>query len=45
MPDNEIVFFEGNFASARIPRRMFLSHQNTIEYMTNHLYSVIPALR
>lgn len=25
MPDNEVVFFEGNYAGARTPRRMFIS--------------------
>jgi hypothetical protein len=45
MPNDEIVFFEGNFASARLPRRMFLAKENTIEYLTKHLYSTIPGLK
>ena len=33
MKNGEVVFFEGNFAAARIPRRMFLAPQNLHEFI------------
>lgn len=32
---DEIVFFEGNFAGARCPRVMFLNHRNTLNVIKN----------
>lgn len=34
MKDDEVVFFEGNFAGARTPRRMFLSFSNLKGFLT-----------
>ena len=31
MKNGEVVFFEGNFAAARIPRRMFLAPENLFQ--------------
>merc|ERR1712167_66281 len=36
MKNGEMVFFEGNFAAARIPRRMFLAASNLIEFTFKH---------
>lgn len=36
MKNGEMVFFEGNFAAARIPRRMFLAAENLIEFTFKH---------
>jgi hypothetical protein len=38
MKNNEIVFFEGNFAAARIPRRMFLDYTNLYEFLTTYTW-------
>jgi hypothetical protein len=35
MRNEQIVFFEGNFAAARFPRRVFLSLSNMIEFIWN----------
>ena len=34
--EKTMVFFEGNFAAARLPRRMFLSFANLVEFVCNH---------
>lgn len=34
----EMVFFEGNFAAARIPRRIFLSVQNLYVAVTQYMW-------
>jgi hypothetical protein len=36
--EDELVFFEGNFAGARTPRRIFLSFSNLLEFMTNYFW-------
>jgi hypothetical protein len=36
MKNKEMVFFEGNFAGARIPRRMFLGYENLVEFAFKH---------
>jgi hypothetical protein len=38
MDNDELVFFEGNFAGARTPRRIFLSLDNFIEFMYNYFW-------
>lgn len=36
--NNDVVFFEGNFASARIPRRIFLGAECLFKFLTNRIY-------
>jgi hypothetical protein len=36
--EDDIVFFEGNFAGARAPRRIFLSLSTLLEFMTNYFW-------
>ena len=36
--EDEVVFFEGNFAGARTPRRIFLSFASFLEFMTNYFW-------
>jgi hypothetical protein len=38
MPDEDVVFFEGNFAGYRMPRRFFISFSNFLEFMTNYFW-------
>lgn len=38
MKNDEIVFFEGNFAGARTPRRMFLSLQNLKGFLSHFFW-------
>jgi hypothetical protein len=35
LKNNEVVFFEGNFAGARTPRRMFMSFEHFWAFTTN----------
>lgn len=36
--EDDVVFFEGNFAGARTPRRIFLDFSNFLEFMTNYFW-------
>lgn len=36
--EDEVVFFEGNFAGARTPRRMFLNFSALKEFITNYFW-------
>lgn len=36
--DDSIVFFEGNLATARAPRIMFLNHHNTKDFLTDYFW-------
>jgi len=36
--EEDIVFFEGNFAGMRTPRRLFLSLDNFTEFMYNYFW-------
>uniref|UniRef100_A0A7S2ALL6 Alpha-L-glutamate ligase-related protein ATP-grasp domain-containing protein n=2 Tax=Octactis speculum TaxID=3111310 RepID=A0A7S2ALL6_9STRA len=38
LKNKDIVFFEGNFASARIPRRIFLGHKQLILFLTTYTW-------
>ena len=36
--EDDIVFFEGNFAGARTPRRLFMTIDNFAEFMYNYFW-------
>jgi len=38
MENDELVFFEGNFAGARTPRRIMLGLNNFTEFMYNYFW-------